>query len=220
MNSKHVMGRPCKYGHSGLRYAASRCCVECQAQRNKLPHVKKQMLAANKRRYGEIREKTLAKGKEYRATPRGRALQMLQAVAIRSRKKGFTATITLEWLTNKLEAGRCELTGIPFDFSRAGLKGPYAPSLDRIDAKQGYIEGNCRIILWSLNTAFSWWGEEAFRPIVEAWLNACGDSHDRDVNAARNILIGSRYRASVCGNGFKSEYRLSPSVVHFLPSPH
>jgi transposase len=28
----------------------------------------------------------------------------------------------------------------------------------------------------------------------------CGDSHDRDVNAARNILAGLRCRASVGGN--------------------
>jgi len=37
--------------------------------------------------------------------------------------------------------------------------------------------------------------------IVRSWIcSECGDSHDRDVNAARNILIGSRCRTSVSGN--------------------
>jgi putative transposase len=37
--------------------------------------------------------------------------------------------------------------------------------------------------------------------IVRSWIcSECGDSHDRDVNAARNILIGSRCLTSVRGN--------------------
>jgi IS605 OrfB family transposase len=36
---------------------------------------------------------------------------------------------------------------------------------------------------------------------VRRWIcSACGDEHDRDVNAARNILAGSRCRTSVRGN--------------------
>ena len=35
--------------------------------------------------------------------------------------------------------------------------------------------------------------------IVRSWVcRDCGESHDREVNAARNILIGSRCRTSVC----------------------
>jgi putative transposase len=37
--------------------------------------------------------------------------------------------------------------------------------------------------------------------VVRQWTcSACGDTHDRDVNAARNILAGSRCLTSVCGN--------------------
>jgi len=45
--------------------------------------------------------------------------------------------------------------------------------------------------------------------IVRSWIcRDCGESHDRDQNAARNILIGSRCRTSVCGN--EPSYSLIP----------
>ncbi len=44
--------------------------------------------------------------------------------------------------------------------------------------------------------------------IVRSWIcRDCGESHDRDVNAARNILIGSRCLTSVRGNEFRHEHR-------------
>jgi len=43
---------------------------------------------------------------------------------------------------------------------------------------------------------------------VRTWIcSACGDMHDRDVNAAKNILFAWRCSTSVCGN------ELSPSVA-------
>jgi putative transposase len=49
---------------------------------------------------------------------------------------------------------------------------------------------------------------------VRAWIcRDCGESLDRDVNAARNILLGSRCRTSVRGNELSS-WLIPPSNAY------
>lgn len=64
--------------------------------------------------------------------------------------------------------GRCEVSGIPLMVSAAGLKGPYGPSLDRVDSAMGYAEQNVRIVCVAVNYALNSWGLDAFLPVAHA----------------------------------------------------
>jgi hypothetical protein len=177
-----IMGKPCRAGHSGLRYRKRNACVECVKQQNRRtikrrsPEVQAKVTARNNHtnrvRWRKIRDRENQKRKEYRATPRGKAQKLIYSITARTKKYDTKCTISLEWLEPRLVRGVCELTGIPFDFSRCEKgRGPYSPSVDRIDSSKGYEPSNCRVILWALNAAFSTWGAEAFQPIAAAWIS-------------------------------------------------
>lgn len=78
---------------------------------------------------------------------------------IKSRYKD--TDLTYEWLLEKIQIGVCEVTGLPF---RLGVQGqgrnPYAPSVDRIDPRQGYTLDNCQVVIWMYNAAKGNWSHE------------------------------------------------------------
>lgn len=69
----------------------------------------------------------------------------------------------------KRSQGRCEVTGIPFDWG-SDMREPYAPSVDRIDPKRGYSLDNCRMVCLSVNMAMNVWGEDVLLTIGQAMI--------------------------------------------------
>jgi hypothetical protein len=136
-------------GHED-RYANGRCreCKKLERQRRK----------------GARREYA----KTWNVSLRGRALTMVTAARVRAKERKMPRPeVDVEWVAERLSAGVCEVSGIPF----SDVPGdPRRPSLDRRDATKAYTKENSRVILWALNAAFSDWGEDVFRPIVRAWL--------------------------------------------------
>jgi hypothetical protein len=67
--------------------------------------------------------------------------------------------------------GKCEVTGIPFDFELMAAKHsrrPYAPSLDRRDNALGYSVENVRVVCVAVNLAMNQWGEAVLLRIAAA----------------------------------------------------
>ena len=66
----------------------------------------------------------------------------------------------------KRSNGFCEVSGMPLTLSIGMKKGPYGPSIDRIDSSLGYTKENIRLVCIAMNYAMNEWGFEAFLPIA------------------------------------------------------
>ena len=85
---------------------------------------------------------------------RGRAHILLNAARGRGRQKGIPVTVTMSWICQRLRAGVCEATGLPFRYSgEIGVRGNFSPSLDRISSAEGYTTFNCQVVIWAYNAA-------------------------------------------------------------------
>jgi hypothetical protein len=85
-------------------------------------------------------------------------------------KKGVGCTLTDDelWALYKRAGGRCELTGVPFVLDRGGSsRAPYAPSIDRIDTREGYSVKNVRLTCQIANLAMNVWGAEVLRDFIQ-----------------------------------------------------
>lgn len=110
--------------------------------------------AANKERQRKLQRQ------RYRA-PEGRAAYIWRAARTRAKEKGIAFSITSDDVLSLIETGKCALSGIPFVFTKAKtLRNPFAPSLDRINPKNGYTKGNVRAVCVLGNYARSNWTDK------------------------------------------------------------
>lgn len=87
------------------------------------------------------------------------------AAASRARRSGLECEEDLAgWALAMMEAQgySCSLSDVPFSLEALGhgaAPRPYAPSIDRIDARAGYTADNIRIICWAANLLLGSWGD-------------------------------------------------------------
>lgn len=111
----------------------------------------------------------------------GRALSAaIKGAKKRAQAKSVPFDLDLEWALEQAEAQnlRCALTGIPFYFeidtrSKRGHM-PFAPSLDRIKAGQGYTKANVRIVIYAINVMLFDWGPGVFERVVSGYRFTSG----------------------------------------------
>jgi hypothetical protein len=66
--------------------------------------------------------------------------------------------------------GCCELTGVPFSGETipGSTRGPFVPSIDRIEPHDPYTPENVRLVCWAVNRALGRWGDVVFWKIVQS----------------------------------------------------
>lgn len=115
----------------------------------------------------ELSEQTF---RTFYGTIKGRATHMLNNARQRAKRLKVEYALTSDFLVKKLEAGTCEVTGIPFEFKAGAGKGhrtnPFSPSLDRIRQNGGYTPDNIRVVVWVYNRARGAFPDDAFRHFV------------------------------------------------------
>lgn len=111
--------------------------------------------------------------KKENSDPWARSQKMLAWIRIRAARTGREFDLTREWIANKLVAGVCEVTGLPFDLGRDSSQrfNPWGPSIDRIDSRLGYTQDNCRAVVWIYNMAKSEWDDEVVLKFASALVN-------------------------------------------------
>lgn len=107
---------------------------------------------------------TSAKFKAWRDANRGRAL--VNVAKHRAKKRGLPFTLEAVDIQARIDAGHCEMTGIPFDLSTP--RAWNSPSLDQIEPDQGYTETNTRVVLYALNVMANTWGAQRIVEIADA----------------------------------------------------
>lgn len=109
-----------------------------------------------------------------RTDPQWRGQQLLEQARRRAKQKRLDFSLTWDWLRPKLEAGCCEVTGVPFEYFLIGLSRgkphAFAPSIDRIDSRKGYTTGNCRLVVWIVNQMRGAFDDELVLYVAQQWI--------------------------------------------------
>jgi hypothetical protein len=104
----------------------------------------------------------------YRQTAEGRAAQLQSNAKRRAEEKGIAFDLDRLDLIERITAGRCEATGLPFDMATGAGLNPWSPSLDRTDSAKGYTPDNVRVVCTAYNWAKGPWPTDVLLQLARA----------------------------------------------------
>lgn len=126
-------------------------CAECEAEK-----------ARERKRLNK--DAVSASHRNWRNRKRGYAL--VNTAKYRAAQRGLPFDLDPKEIHARIEAGRCEMTGIPFDLTEP--RAWNAPSLDQIVPGAGYLMNNVLVVLYSLNVMANTWGPDRIIEIASA----------------------------------------------------
>jgi hypothetical protein len=135
----YVPDTPCKRGHLE-RYVRNGGCVQCHKESKKSPEG-----IAYQKWYGYKR----------RQEAKQRARTLVNSARYRAIKRKLPFDLTIDFVANAIEKGKCPITGIGFilDAPQGTRTHPWAPSIDRKDTAKGYTRDNIQIVCAIYNMA-------------------------------------------------------------------
>ena len=84
-----------------------------------------------------------------------RAQTLFWAAKRAAKKRNLPFDLDVDWIENKLIAGYCEVSGLPFAFTSlktgkggAGSQNPFSPTLNITTPKKGYLKSNIKVVIW------------------------------------------------------------------------
>lgn len=122
-----------------------------------------------------LRAKADSQAKRFRTyylSIKGRTAHMLNNGRARAKREGVAFSLTEEWVRSRLEAGRCEVTGLPFvmlvGHGKGHRKNAYSPSLERRDPTGPYSPDNTVMACWIYNRAKGAFSHDELMVMVRA----------------------------------------------------
>ena len=175
VRGRRYLCRACNSANGKAHYKKhAERATEVRRARMLKPESAQKASASKSAYYRENREKwklyhQTAKAK-MRQDPWARASRLLTWVRARAARKGCEFDLDVEWIGERLEAGCCEVTGLPLELqiSKIGQIHPWGPSVDRIDSSLGYTKQNCQIVCWAYNMAKSDWNHDVVQRLAQA----------------------------------------------------
>ena len=125
--------------------------------------------------YRTLRCISCSKSADYRRNMLDYKWRLSKLIAMaknRAKEKKLPFNLSKQFMIDLWEKqkGTCPISHRSFDLESSGVFGqvnPNAPSIDRINPKLGYVEGNVRIVIYHVNVAISEFGLDIFQKLIK-----------------------------------------------------
>lgn len=157
-------GKFCEIHQSTVRYTSNRSCKQChlESQKTNIIYIRKRK---NSVRYHKD---------NYNSNTVYRAASLLKTARKNAKERGLPFSLTKDFILDKIDAGVCEVSGIPFELApntySKDQHNPFAPSLDKKVPELGYTKDNTRVVVWIYNMAKGPWPEEVVIKLANGLL--------------------------------------------------